>query len=102
MNITASDARANLYKLLEQVNDQDEIVSITHKGRTVHLVSEAELGSLQEMAHLLGSRNNARRLYDSLEQAETGQTTTFDSGDFLNDLERTVANVEAQREAKSA
>lgn len=102
MNVTASDARANLYRLLEQVNDQDEIVGVTHKGRTVYLVSEAELGSLQEMTHLLGSKNNARRLFDSLEQAESGQTTSFDSGEFLNDLEQTVARVEAQHEAKSA
>lgn len=95
MNVTASDARANLYKLLEHVNDEDEVVTITHKGRTVHLVGEAEFGSLREMTHLLGRSANGRRLYQALEDAEQRRNlVTMDSEDALELLERAIGAAE--------
>ncbi len=95
MNVTASNARTNLYKLLEQVNDEDEVVEISHKGRTVYLVGEAEMGSLREMTHLFGSAANGRRLYQSLEDVEQRRNlVTMDSEDALEMLERAIAAAE--------
>jgi antitoxin YefM len=58
MSITASEARRNLFPLIEQVNDD----------RTA-----AEYAALQETAYLLRSPENARRLLTAYHDAVAGR-----------------------------
>lgn len=78
MAMTASEARKNLFPLIEQVNDDQEPVEIVSRKGTAYLVSEAQYRSLTETAHLLRSPVNAERLMRSLAQVEAGGTTPHD------------------------
>lgn len=53
MAITASEARKNLFPLIEQVNDDRTAVEITLKRGSAVLMSRADDDALQETAHLL-------------------------------------------------
>ena len=72
MAITASEARKNLFPLIEQVNDDHTAVEITSKRGNAVLMSRAEYEALQETAHLLRVPANAKRLLESLEQSGSG------------------------------
>jgi antitoxin YefM len=78
MAMTASEARKNLFPLIEQVNDDQEPVEIVSRKGTAYLVSEAQYRSLTETAHLLRSPANAERLMRSLAQVEADGTTPHD------------------------
>jgi antitoxin YefM len=73
MAITASEARKNLFPLIEQVNEDRTPVEITSRRGDAVLISRDEFDALQETAHLLRSPRNARRLLESLDQAAQGQ-----------------------------
>jgi antitoxin YefM len=72
MAITASEARKNLFPLIEQVNDDRTPIEITSKRGDAVLMSRADYDALEETAHLLRSPANARRLLESLAQAQHG------------------------------
>ncbi len=72
MAITASEARRNLFPLIEQVNDDRQPVEITSKRGSAVLMSLADFEALTETAYLLHSPANARRLLDSVDQATAG------------------------------
>jgi antitoxin YefM len=73
MAINASEARKNLFPLIQQVNDDRTPVEITSRRGDAVLISKADYDSLEETAHLLRSPANARRLAESLLQARAGQ-----------------------------
>lgn len=73
MAVTASEARKNLFSLIEQVNADRTAVEITSRRGDAVLISRTEFDALQETAHLLRSPKNARRLLESLDQAVNGQ-----------------------------
>ena len=73
--ITASEARRNLFPLIEQVNNDRMPVEITSKGGDAVLMSRADYDALEETAHLLRSPANARRLLESIDQAKAGNIT---------------------------
>ncbi len=73
MAITASEARKHLFPLIEQVNDDRTPVEITSKRGDAVLISRADYDALEETAHLLRSPANARRLLESLAQAQRGE-----------------------------
>lgn len=73
MAITASEARRQLFPLIEQVNDDRTAVEITSKRGNAVLMSLGEYEALQETAYLLRSPANARRLLESLIQAQAGE-----------------------------
>ena len=78
---TYTQARANLASLCDQVAETREPYVIERRnGENVALVSEAELNSLLETAHLLRSPKNARRLAAALERAlgESPASETLD------------------------
>lgn len=61
---TASEARANLYRLIDQVVESHEPVRITGKRGTVLLVAEEDWRAMQATVHLLsvpGMRESIRR-----------------------------------------
>jgi len=79
--ITASEARRNLFPLIEQVNDDQEPVEIVSRRGTAYLVSQAQYHALAETAYLLRSPANAERLLSSLAQIEAGGASPHDLSD---------------------
>ncbi|HCA84325.1 MAG TPA: type II toxin-antitoxin system prevent-host-death family antitoxin [Streptomyces sp.] len=73
MSITASEARKNLFPLIEKVNDDRSPVHITSRNGNAVLLSEEDFSSWQETIYLLRSPANARRLAESVAEAEAGQ-----------------------------
>ena len=73
MAITASEARKNLFPLIEQVNDDRTPIEITSRRGDAVLLSRADYDALEETAHLLRVPANAKRLLESLHQAQAGQ-----------------------------
>ena len=73
MSVTASEARKLLFPLIEQVNEDHVPVEITSKRGNAVLMSRDDFDALQETAYLLRVPANARRLLDSLAQAQSGQ-----------------------------
>ena len=68
--ITYTQARANLAKLLNDVIENREIVIIRRrKGEDAALIAASELSSLIESAYLLRSPANAERLLTALNDA---------------------------------
>lgn len=78
MAITASAARKNLFPLIAQVNDDREPIEITSKNGDAVLMSRADYEALTETAWLLRVPANARRILESLMQAQTGQREAHD------------------------
>lgn len=72
MAVTASEARRNLFPLIERVNNDRTPVEITSRRGNAVLMSRADYDALQETAHLLRAPANARRLLESLAQAGQG------------------------------
>lgn len=73
MAVTASEARRNLFPLIEQVNEDRVPVEITSRRGHAVLMSLADYESLEETAHLLRAPANARRLLEAIRQAAEGQ-----------------------------
>jgi antitoxin YefM len=76
--ITASEARKNLFPLIEQVNEDRVPVEITSRRGDAVLLSRADYEALEETAYLLRAPANARRLIESLQQALSGDRTEHD------------------------
>lgn len=87
MAITATDARKDLYRLIEEVNQDGDEVEITSKHGSAFLVSAHEYNALRETAHLLRSPANAARLAASALQIREGTVTLRD----LVDVEDAIA-----------
>lgn len=72
--LTYSKARANLSELLNKVSENNEVCYIDRRsGESVALISERELSSLLETAHLLRSPKNAKRLLESIKKVQSGK-----------------------------
>lgn len=72
MAITASQARAQLFPLIEQVNDDHVPVEIVSKKGSAVLMSLADYEALEETAYLLRSPANAAHLLASIAQHRAG------------------------------
>lgn len=73
MAITASEARHDLFGLIERVNLDHTEVEIMSKRGSVVLMSKDEYDSLVETSYLLRSPKNAARLFAALEAAGNNQ-----------------------------
>lgn len=73
MAITASEARRNLFPLIQQVNDDRAPVEITSKHGRAILISADEWEAWQETAYLFRSPANARRLLDAAAALDAGR-----------------------------
>lgn len=73
MAVTASEARKNLFPLIEKVNSDRTPIEITSRRGDAVLISRADYDALEETAYLLRAPRNARRLLESLDQASKGR-----------------------------
>ena len=79
MAVTASEARKNLFPLIERVNEDRTPIEITSRRGDAVLMSRADYDALkEETAHLLRVPANARHLLKSLQQAQSGQRDEHD------------------------
>ncbi|GAA4716915.1 antitoxin YefM [Promicromonospora umidemergens] len=72
MSMTASEARANLFGLIKQVNDDRNQVEIVSKAGSAVLVAKDEWDAIQETAYLLRSPVNFNRLNTAVADVESG------------------------------
>lgn len=86
-SMSASEARANLYPLIEQVNDDAVAVHITSRKGNAVLISEDEYNSLRETLYLMRSPANAARLAEGIAQLEAGDSVAVDMERLAEDLE---------------
>jgi antitoxin YefM len=69
-----SEFRNELKKYLDSVEDNNETLVIKRKtGKGTVMISLDEYNSIMETMHLLSSKKNADRLYESIEQMKEGQ-----------------------------
>jgi len=73
MSITASQARAQLFPLIEQVNEDMKPVVITSKAGNAVLISQSEYESMIETSYLLSTPANREWILESLAQADRGE-----------------------------
>jgi antitoxin YefM len=73
MSITASEARRNLFGLIEQANADRTPIEITSKRGNVVMIAEDDWHSIEETLYLMRSPENARRLTASIEDLEHGR-----------------------------
>ena len=85
MAITATAARKDLYRLLEEVNQDHDEIEITSKAGSAFLVSASEFNALKETAYLLRSPANAARLAESAREVVKGKATPRELVDVDND-----------------
>lgn len=70
-----SEFRAGLKKYLDSVEDNNETLIIKRKsGKGTVMISLDEYNSIMETLHLLSSKKNADRLYESIQQMKSGKT----------------------------
>ena len=71
--ISYTEARANLAKTMDAVEDDCEPVIITRgRGKSCVLMSLEQYESMDETAYLLSSPVNARRLMEAMAEFERG------------------------------
>jgi antitoxin YefM len=72
-----SEFRTNLKNYLDKVEDNNEILIVKRKtGKGTVMISLDEYNSIMETVHLLSSRANADRLYESIRQMKNGEKVT--------------------------
>lgn len=70
-----TEFRTDLKRFLDSVEDNNETLIIKRKsGKGTVLISMEEYNSIMETLHLLSSKKNADRLYDSIQQMKEGKT----------------------------
>ncbi len=70
--ITATDARKNLFGLIQQVNDDHAPVEVVSKHGNAVIMSKDDYDAMTETAYLLRNPKGAKRLLEALERAEAG------------------------------
>jgi antitoxin YefM len=75
-HVTLTELRSNMAKHFDQVEaDRDELIVTRQNHEPVVIMPLAELEGLRETLHLLSSPANARRLLDSIADANAGKLT---------------------------
>lgn len=78
MTVTATQAGKNLIPLIQKVNEDRAPIEITSRNGDAVLMSRADYDALEETAHLLRVPANAAHLWESLQQAGSGQHVEHD------------------------
>jgi antitoxin YefM len=72
-----SEFRTNLKNYLDNVEDNNETLIVKRKtGKGTVMISLDEYNSIMETVHLLSSKTNADRLYESIRQMKNGEKVT--------------------------
>ena len=72
-----SEFRTNLKNYLDNVEDNNETLIVKRKtGKGTVMISLDEYNSIMETVHLLSSKANADRLYESIQQMKKGDKVT--------------------------
>jgi len=70
-----TEFRTGLKRYLDNVENNNETLVIKRKsGKGTVMISLEEYNSIMETMHLLSSKANADRLYESIQQMNAGQT----------------------------
>lgn len=70
-----SEFRTGLKSYLDSVENDNETLIIKRKsGKGTVLISLDEYNSIMETLHLLSSKKNVDRLYESIQQMKSGKT----------------------------
>lgn len=74
-----TEFRTELKKYLDNVENNNETLIIKRKsGKGTVLISLDEYNSIMETVHLLSSKTNADRLYESIQQMKNGKVLSKD------------------------
>ena len=74
-----TEFRTALKKFLDNVENNHETLVIKRKsGKGAVMISLDEYNSIMETVHLLSSKANADRLYESIQQMRKGETVNHD------------------------
>jgi len=74
-----SEFRTHLKSYLDDVEQNNETLIVKRKsGKGAVMISLNEYNSLMETVHLLSSKANADRLYESIQQMKQGEKVTKD------------------------
>jgi len=77
--VNFTEFRTALKKFLDNVENNHETLIIKRKsGKGAVMISLDEYNSIMETVHLLSSKANADRLYESIQQMKRGETVTHD------------------------
>jgi len=72
-----TEFRTNLKKYLDEVEENNETLIIKRKtGKGTVIISLDEYNSIMETVHLLSSKTNADRLFESIQQMKDGKSFT--------------------------
>ncbi|MCP3822454.1 type II toxin-antitoxin system Phd/YefM family antitoxin [Streptomyces sp. A3M-1-3] len=86
MSISASEARATLFPLIERVNTDHTPVRISSKSGDAVLMSADDYDSWQETVYLLRSPENAKRLMAAVARDRESAPTISKTLDELREL----------------
>ena len=74
-----TEFRTSLKKLLDKVEENNETLIIKRgSGKGTVVISLDEYNSMMETVHLLSSKANSDRLYESIQQIKEGKTLRKD------------------------
>lgn len=74
-----TEFRTALKDYLDSVENDNETLIIKRKsGKGAVMISIEEYNSIMETLHLLSSKNNAKRLFESIDQIRSGDTLEKD------------------------
>lgn len=72
--VTYSELKTGLKRYFDRVEDDDEVFLIKRRlGKGAVMMSIDEYNSIMETLHLLCSRKNADRLYESIDQMKSSK-----------------------------
>ena len=79
IHVSYTELRNNLAAYMDKANDDRDAIMITRQGsEPVVMVSASEYAGWAETIHLLSNPRNARRLLDSIADADAGKFVEHD------------------------
>lgn len=76
--LTATEARKTFFDLIKQTNQQHEVFEVQHKSGNAVIMSAEDYESLQETLHLLSQPGFKEKFSQSVQEADTGETASFE------------------------